>query len=550
MNDQHVDIYLNDGKRIRAAVPRGAHQTPEVLERALQDGMVREMQRRLKSGAGSALEAARRPKRAAADTKNSTQLAAATRQLWSEWSEMARDPSHVVGTDPTKRITKKTNEKGETKLISVARPKLPSPFIYMLREQIQPNGTRRNYVDIVNTEEQARWLRMLRDAQDVIKHEEEHDSDIFSLTSYERFVNETMVPASSVAGVPTNKMRKQRNFRVEERPPLPPGYRYAFHTRTDTEDRKRVVRIEPDIAPEDAAGFETQLADSTRLPPPVTLQMDDDATVAKKARRRKPTTVVPSYGEDSAPPSGIVIAEDHGVVSAAAAASPRKEVVVAASPREPLTQAAPASEMRVVEQWLDVPPAPTRVEAVLSKTPFQRHGSPPPPPQTDGEEVAQRPADMDDADVLALVRATRFQYDKALNRFRLETDPERVRFVAVSPQLGFVLGYERGDKITHGEEALYPPDMRGGLTNLAIYCNIAENVILGDRMTSLLRVIAVSGRPGDILEKTYDTPIYSRISHKEVSDIEIEIRSMEGRLIPFEHGVVVVTLQFRKMLYY
>jgi hypothetical protein len=81
-----------------------------------------------------------------------------------------------------------------------------------------------------------------------------------------------------------------------------------------------------------------------------------------------------------------------------------------------------------------------------------------------------------------------------------------------------------------------------------VYINggVIENTIIGDTMASLLQVVAVSGKPGDIIEKTYDSPNFSRLTAKELSEVTIEIRSLEGRPIPFI-GVVIVTLMFKRM---
>ncbi|KAH7715594.1 Protein Y57G11C.20 [Aphelenchoides avenae] len=467
-----------------------------------------------------------------ATPQNSTQLLAATRQLWAEWADMGRNPEHLVSPDPTKRIIKRKNAKGEEEMVSVPRPSLPPSFAYQLREQIMPDGRKRNFVDIVNTEEQARWLGMLRDAQDVIKHEEEHDSDIFSLDSYNRFINETMVPATSIAGVPTNKMRKQKNYRVELRPPLPPGWKYAFGVSDDPDDPKRIVKIVPDVAAEDAAGAETQRAALRILD---TIQVD-----TAPPKRRKTERVATSSGVDSTAPSGIwgevfeerTAVEDDTAAAAAAAVTARTLDSVATAEG---AESTPATGMHTFAEAEDLPPeAPDVVERKLDKQPAETLGA--------EQEVAE-------ADGLDILRATRFVYLKELNRFRLETDPARVKFVSLSPQLSYNLGYELGEKITHEELSRYAPDMRGGVNHICTYCNIAENVIVGDKMTSLLRVVAVNGKPGDVVEKTYDQPIFSRVSRKEVADIEIQLRSLSGRLTPFEFGNVVATLQFRKVLY-
>jgi hypothetical protein len=56
------------------------------------------------------------------------------------------------------------------------------------------------------------------------------------------------------------------------------------------------------------------------------------------------------------------------------------------------------------------------------------------------------------------------------------------------------------------------------------------------------------GGAGDINEMIYDTPVMSKLVTKEINEIGIEIRSMEGRPIPFEYGIVIVTLVFKRLI--
>ncbi|KAH7697020.1 Protein Y57G11C.20 [Aphelenchoides avenae] len=524
MRDQWVDIYLLDGRKIRAAVPRGSHQTPEVLERALQEGIVREMQRRL----GGTV----RSKRATAvqDT-NTTKLANALRYLWKEWEQLAADPDLRIQDNPNNMVIK---EASAVEPRVVRRPRLPPGYEYRVFTQTVPDGRTRSYVDIVNVEEEARRKVQLAEAQRILDVEfADNRTGIFATPTHYHKVEETGVDAE---GRPKGRLVKH------ERPPLPPGYMY-------------VARKDDDAAPDDAIQNRIHIERErdeeghTTVASHISakrlfMEAFDDATPPEKQPKIVASTR-PAEGAEHTPGTTRAIIEERELVTsdaeAAAAALPREEAIVAQEPREPLAQAAPASEARVADVW----------ESTWTGTPPDKFLDKAQGASGEPEETPPVLAvGMESTEALDLVRRTRFIYDRALNRFRMETDPERVRFVAVSPQLGFTLGYERGDKITHEEMAVYPPDMRGGISNIAIYCSIADNVILGDRMTSLLRVIAVTGKPGDILEKTYDAPIFSRISDREVSDIEIEIRTMEGRLIPFEYGVAVVTLQFRKMLYY
>ncbi|KAI1693116.1 hypothetical protein DdX_20840 [Ditylenchus destructor] len=149
-----------------------------------------------------------------------------------------------------------------------------------------------------------------------------------------------------------------------------------------------------------------------------------------------------------------------------------------------------------------------------------------------------------------ILQTTRFRYRSELGRFQLEINNSHVKYVIPSPQLGYVLGYEEKE-IQNNDVAKYASDLKGGISHLCVYAHgLTENMIFGDTLSSLLRVVAVSGKPGDVIEKTYDTPIYSKVLPREVNEIAIEIRTMEGRLVPFDYGTVVVTLVFKKAIYF
>ena len=75
-------------------------------------------------------------------------------------------------------------------------------------------------------------------------------------------------------------------------------------------------------------------------------------------------------------------------------------------------------------------------------------------------------------------------------------------------------------------------------------------MIVGDQMSSLLQIVPVSGKGGEIIEKRYDTPMMSKVVSKELSEISVEIRSMEGRPINFDYGIVILTLIFKRAIYF
>jgi hypothetical protein len=78
---------------------------------------------------------------------------------------------------------------------------------------------------------------------------------------------------------------------------------------------------------------------------------------------------------------------------------------------------------------------------------------------------------------------------------------------------------------------------------------LTENLIIGNSFSSLLRVVSISGAvPGEYNEKIYDSPIFANVLPKEVNEIEVELRTLDGRLVPFSYGSVMIVLLFKKVI--
>nr|CAD2205599.1 unnamed protein product [Meloidogyne enterolobii] len=150
-----------------------------------------------------------------------------------------------------------------------------------------------------------------------------------------------------------------------------------------------------------------------------------------------------------------------------------------------------------------------------------------------------------------IIDSINFEYNIDFARFRLLFTHENIDHISLSPQLGYVLGFENPQYIKNKEVAKYGSDLRGGFSSFAVYANgLTENMIIGNSLSSLLRVVSVSGAtPGEYNEKIYDTPIYARVLPREINEIEIELRTLDnGRLVPFAYGTVLIVLIFKKVI--
>jgi hypothetical protein len=128
---------------------------------------------------------------------------------------------------------------------------------------------------------------------------------------------------------------------------------------------------------------------------------------------------------------------------------------------------------------------------------------------------------------------------------------EAINHCYFTPQLNYALGFAEEQDLQNGAVAVHAPDMGGGINHLYVYApNLIENIVVGDETAPLLRVVSITGVQGENREENYNPPMMSRIINTEVNEIDVEIRTGDGRLFPFESGACILTLVFKKALYF
>jgi len=89
-------------------------------------------------------------------------------------------------------------------------------------------------------------------------------------------------------------------------------------------------------------------------------------------------------------------------------------------------------------------------------------------------------------------------------------------------------------------------DLQAGLHSLYVYCDVLENVPVGDTEAPLLRIISGAGDHGSEIHQTFDPPRYIPLQKKHFDSIEIDIRDDHGEPVSFESGKLYVTLHFKR----
>lgn len=122
----------------------------------------------------------------------------------------------------------------------------------------------------------------------------------------------------------------------------------------------------------------------------------------------------------------------------------------------------------------------------------------------------------------------------------------------LSPRLGLQLGYPPNSKITVGDYAPHVVNISTIIPEkMLIYCDILEPQIIGDSWGKVLRVVSTNAgiaKPyfGQSCSTMFNPPQYIPVQSQNFEAIKIDIRDIEGRLMPFQYGTLSVKLHFKK----
>jgi hypothetical protein len=203
------------------------------------------------------------------------------------------------------------------------------------------------------------------------------------------------------------------------------------------------------------------------------------------------------------------------------------------------------------------PPAPASVsESALKATPAPITES---AQEERGKQKEEKLYDVEEGEeeefpltkeLSEMIRSIQVEYMGRADRFKIGFSHEAIDHLSISEQLAYVLGLEERNRVTNGQLAKYGSDLTGGFSSFVVYAKgLTEEVIMGNTVTSLLQIVAVEDhKPGSIVHKIYDSPMFIRVMPREINEIEIELRTITGDFVPFQYGTVMVTLVFKKVI--
>jgi hypothetical protein len=134
-------------------------------------------------------------------------------------------------------------------------------------------------------------------------------------------------------------------------------------------------------------------------------------------------------------------------------------------------------------------------------------------------------------------------YQRLRNKFLFNSKEYKMILPA---KLQYMMGFTT-QKVETTTSAKYPPDVRGGMDSLFVYCDLVEPQIVGNSLEQLLRIVPIKGKHGDYISSVFVAPHYIQILKKEFATVEISIKTDSNRSVPFEFGKCLAKLHFRKI---
>ena len=119
----------------------------------------------------------------------------------------------------------------------------------------------------------------------------------------------------------------------------------------------------------------------------------------------------------------------------------------------------------------------------------------------------------------------------------------------LSARLSLILGYEPMTNVLN-RTGTFPSNILLGIpSQLFVYTDIIEPQAIGDVFAKVLRVVVVDSNNytyGAQMTRVFGQPHYVPVLKREFENIQIDIRSSTGDLIPFQFGTLCVKLHFKK----
>lgn len=124
------------------------------------------------------------------------------------------------------------------------------------------------------------------------------------------------------------------------------------------------------------------------------------------------------------------------------------------------------------------------------------------------------------------------------------TDEDGAHYENNYGEKGFSIPKQSGERVTEGSNTVY---VDRDIPVLYVYTDLASLSRVGDAFVPLLRTVDVPVTIlGDYVDRNYTNIHYTPLARGVFETVEVHITDSQGRNIPFQHGLVIAKLHFRR----
>ena len=139
--------------------------------------------------------------------------------------------------------------------------------------------------------------------------------------------------------------------------------------------------------------------------------------------------------------------------------------------------------------------------------------------------------------------AIHFKYDKISRKVSMDRSLCKL---TLPPHIRKMLGMTMVSSFANNQSKADSVVVMDPCDSLFIYCDMLEPRVVGDSQVSLLRIVPVEGKYGELVTRIFENVHYVRVQWKHFQTIEIYMRDRTRKWVPFEQGTVYMTLHFRQ----
>lgn len=120
--------------------------------------------------------------------------------------------------------------------------------------------------------------------------------------------------------------------------------------------------------------------------------------------------------------------------------------------------------------------------------------------------------------------------------------------ISIGKKLSEMLGFMKQDFITGEYISDYNLELKAGIDEIYVYTDIISPSLVGNTLSSILKVIPIANEKNEQIVKHFSTPLYFSVKKNHFDVIEIQMRSSAGIPIKFLSGKSNLVLSFRRKL--